>query len=92
MSQSDSHLCRASMQIFLEGIRVLLVGDGVVNDGMRSPVVRASHWKLINAETFKTSFQIRCYIIKFASLDFSGPAIQQSELTFFLIWAYIVLS
>ena len=28
MSQSDSH------QILLEGIRVLLVGDGVVNDGI----------------------------------------------------------
>ena len=28
---------------------------------MRSPPVHASHWKLI-AETFKTSFQLRCYI------------------------------
>ena len=55
---------------------------------MRSPPVCASHWKLI-AETFRTGFQI---FIKFASLDFSGTTIQQSDLTFSLIGAYIVLS
>ena len=88
MSQSDSHRFRASRSSWRA--IVLLVVDGVVDDGMRSPAVRASHWKQITAETFRTSFQIRCYIIKFASLDFSGPAIQQSELTFSLIGAYIV--
>ena len=33
MSQSDSHRCRG-VQILLEGYRVLLVVDGVVDDGV----------------------------------------------------------
>ena len=34
MSQSDSHRCRASRSSWRAVLRILRVGDGVVNDGV----------------------------------------------------------